>query len=170
MIGSSKAKMKEKEYIEIVKLHSKAIYRFLYKNYNDVAICEDIVQETFSKLWEKRKEIDTEKAKPWLYKVAYHRLIDNIRANKKFATQSDDEIFINQNSTYNDSKELVNTYLEFLSLRQKSLIVLRDIEGYEYQDIAEILEIELSSVKVGLFRARKKIKELIEKNEIWISK
>lgn len=162
--------MTEKEYIEIVKIHSTPIYRYLYKHFQDVAICEDIVQESFIKLWQTYKAIEYVKAKSWLYTTANRKLIDYIRSIKKFAHLPEDEIFTKNAEHYKDSKNVVNTYLEFLSLRQKSLIILRDIEGYDYQEIAEILDIELSSVKVGLFRARKNLKSLIEKNEIWISK
>ncbi len=162
--------MKEKEYIEIVKLHSTPVYRFLYKHFQDVAICEDIVQESFAKLWKCHDKIEFNKAKSWMYTTANRGLIDYIRTIKKFSHLQEDEIYTKQFEDSKDSYQVVHTYIEFLSFRQKSLILLRDIEGYEYQEIADILQIELSSVKVGLFRARKNLKEIIEKNEVWISR
>lgn len=164
-------KMKEKEYIQLVKLHGTALYRFLYKNFNDKHVCEDIVQEAYIKLWENRNSVEFVNAKAWLYSVCYRKLIDYIRSIKKFANVSDEEIICTTMvQSTKDNTDLVNKYLDKLSVMYKSIIILRDIEGYSYEDIEGILQISASQVKVNLFRARKQLKELIEKHEIWTSK
>jgi RNA polymerase sigma factor (sigma-70 family) len=163
--------MKEQEYIQLVKLHSTALYRFLYKNFNDKYVCEDIVQEAFIKLWENRNSIDPLKVKAWLYSVSYRKMIDYIRSIKKFSNVPEDEIMcITAFQSNKDDTDLVNKYIDKLNVMYKSILILRDIEGYSYEDIEEILHLSAAQVKVNLFRARKQLKELIEKHEIWASR
>lgn len=162
--------MKESDYIQLTKLHSTALYRFLYKNFNDKHVCEDIVQESLIKLWECRHSVDPLKAKSWLYSTCYRGLIDYIRSIQKFAHMPEEEIHCSSYGANIDNKDLVNRYLNDLSVLYKSIILLRDIEGYSYEDIETILEISTSQVKVYLFRARKQLKELIEKHELWTSR
>ena len=65
----------------------------------------------------------------------------------------------------NDTTELINKSLEMLNNEQKSIVILRDIEGYDYKQIGEILDLKESQVKVYLFRARQKLRDSITELE-----
>jgi RNA polymerase sigma-70 factor (ECF subfamily) len=120
------------------------------------------VQTAFEKLWVNREKVKTLKAKSYLYTVAYHLMIDQLRKESKIImTDSFDE---NANAITQGSSELKQLLLEAinnLNPTQKSLILLKDYEGYSYQEIGEIMQLSESQVKVYLHRAR-----LILKNKL----
>jgi RNA polymerase sigma-70 factor (ECF subfamily) len=120
------------------------------------------VQTAFEKLWVNREKVKTLKAKSYLFTVAYHLMIDQLRKESKIImTDSFDE---NANAITQGSSELKQLLLEAinnLNPTQKSLILLKDYEGYSYQEIGEIMQLSESQVKVYLHRAR-----LILKNKL----
>jgi RNA polymerase sigma-70 factor (ECF subfamily) len=117
------------------------------------------VQTAFEKLWVNREKVKTLKAKSYLYTVAYHLMIDQLRKESKIVmTDSFDE---NANAITQGSSELKQLLLEAinnLNPTQKSLILLKDYEGYSYQEIGEIMQLSESQVKVYLHRARQILK------------
>lgn len=157
--------MKEKEFNTLVEQTSQRIYRFVYKNLKSDADTKDVVQETYVKLWTKRDTVDKHKVLAWLFTTAYRNMIDFIRKKKPQFDVSEDHIEVSNN--YNsDTLDMIHLYLDQLSPVFKSVLLLRDIEGYNYEEIGSILSLSESQVKVYLFRARQKLKTLIEKNEI----
>ena len=148
------------EYNECVELHSNAIYRFLLKNIRDKDSSKDIVQETYEKLWLCIESVNFEKAKSFLFQVAYRKMIDAIRRARYLYIEEnqeqDCEMF---DPEYNNLKEILDQALNKLPEIQKSLIVLRDYEDYSYKEIADITGLSESQVKVYLFRARKFLKD-----------
>jgi RNA polymerase sigma-70 factor (ECF subfamily) len=117
------------------------------------------VQTAFEKLWVNREKVKTLKAKSYLFTVAYHLMIDQLRKESKIImTDSFDE---NANAITQGSSELKQLLLEAinnLNPTQKSLILLKDYEGYTYQEIGEIMQLSESQVKVYLHRARQILK------------
>ncbi len=158
--------MNYKEYNLAVDKFSDKLYGFLLKLARNQEDAEDILQETFLKLWQKRKDVPAEKAKTFLYTVAYHKFIDLTRRQKKF---SDEEINPNLFGTYSfaqpDLKDIIEAALNRLPEKQRTVVMLRDYEGYSYKEIAQITGLNEGQVKVYIFRARKKIKEFIGKLE-----
>jgi len=150
------------EYNKCVDSYADAVYRFILKNVRDKDKARDIVQDTFEKLWLKVAEINTEKAKSYLFTIAYHTMIDAIRKEK---FQEDFELVNEENytthNTFNDLKSIVNKALTKLSDIQRSVILLRDYEGYSYDEIGEITGLNESQVKVYIYRARIILKEYI---------
>lgn len=157
--------LKEKEFNILVKQTSQRVYRFVFKNLKNDADTKDVVQETYVKLWTKRDTIDQEKIVAWLFTTAYRTMIDFIRKKKPQFNITEDllEASVNSNT---DTNDMVHNYIDKLSPIFKSVILLRDLEGYNYAEIGSVLNLSESQVKVYLFRARKKLKDLIDKNEI----
>ena len=158
--------MSIQEYNNCVQLHSDGVFRFILKNIANRADAQDVVQNTFEKLWRKREIVDYAKAKSYLYSIAHNDMIDQIR-KKKFV-KSYEQVPERAGGEFTkqlESRDVVEKSLATLSDVQRSLVLLRDYEGYNYEEIAELTELSLSQVKVYLFRARKKLQAAITKLE-----
>ena len=150
------------EYNSCVDSYSDGIYRFILKNLGDSDASNDIVQDTYMKLWVRRKDVDVNKTKSYLFTTAYHTMIDYIRKNKRIVSMDDKhEEESSSFGEYSDLKEILNKAVEKLPDVQKSVILLRDYEGYSYQEIGEITNLSESQVKVYIYRARLFLKKFI---------
>ena len=143
------------DYNKSVDQYSDNIYRFILKNTKDEDKAKDIVQETYIKLWNKVEEVSAEKVKSYLFTTAYRTMIDMIRRDKRLTDfdELDQSNMIHTNQ-YSDLKEILNEAINKLPEKQKSVILLRDYEGYSYQEIADITGMNESQVKVYIYRAR----------------
>ena len=147
--------MTDKAYNECVDNFADGVYRFIVKNIRHTEDAQDIVQSAFEKLWVNRAQVLPEKAKSYLFTVAYHQMIDHIRKSNKMPLSDEASIphqAINQAQT--ELKALLMRAVNELNPTQKSLVLLKDYEGYSYQEIAEIMNLSDSQVKVYLHRAR----------------
>ncbi len=161
---TEKAVTKE-EYNICVKDLSERVYRFAYKFMRNDVDAQDVVQDAFEKLWKNLGKVEPGKARSWLFTTAHNAMINTIKKNKR--TESTDDYSALEPMSANDArryemKEILDMCLEKLPSTQRSIILLRDIEGYSYQDIGDILDLSESQVKVYLFRARKRIKDYIK--------
>lgn len=152
--------MNKTEYNHIVKSLSHRVYAFMLKSTGDVDGAKDITQDSFLKLWEHKDNVDPDKARSWLFTTAHNLFLNGLR-KEKYKQQHRSEIEIQNESQNFETKDLVNHCLGLLNEKQRSIILLRDLEGYNYDEIGEILDLTASQVKVYLFRARKKFKELV---------
>jgi len=125
---------------------------------------KDIVQDVFEKLWQNRKNVEVSKAKSWMFTTAHNTMINF--SNKKGRIYLTDEMqaFDKGIAPVNsfESNQVVDRAVSILPPIQKSVILLRDLEGYSYREIGSILELSDAQVKVYLFRARKKIKKQLK--------
>lgn len=150
------------EYNSCVDEFSDRVYRFILKNIKDDDKAKDVVQESFTKMWEKVSEISNEKARSYLFTTAYHTMIDMIRKEKK--STSLEEIsydVLSREDGYSDAKEVLEEAVKKLPDIQRSVILLRDYEGYSYQEIGKITDLNESQVKVYIYRARCFLKNYI---------
>lgn len=128
-------------------------------------LAEDIVQDCFLSLWQHRRNIDKNKAKNYLIKTAYYNIVNNIRKKnieQKYLNQTRKTNDINN---YNGVKDAINYYLDKLSEFQKDVLILKDMQGYSYEEIAKITGKTLETIKITIYRARKKLKELMVNKE-----
>jgi RNA polymerase sigma-70 factor (ECF subfamily) len=147
--------MTEQDYNNCVEEHSNGVYRFIVKNIRSTQDAEDIVQSAYEKLWVNRERVAPLKAKSYLYTVAYHQMIDVIRKeNKKPTTNEYMEVDQVTHQTSSELKQNLLSAINQLNPTQKSLVLLKDYEGYSYQEIGEIMNLSESQVKVYLHRAR----------------
>ncbi len=156
--------MTAKEYNQCVDEHADGVYRFILKNIKDEDKAQDIVQDSFEKMWTRADEIAFTKAKSYLFTTAYHTMIDVIRKDKK-QTELNEEAFNKHHveNKYSDLKEILNEAVAKLPEIQRHVIMLRDYEGYSYQEIGEITHLNESQVKVYIYRARTFLKNYIGK-------
>jgi RNA polymerase sigma-70 factor (ECF subfamily) len=159
--------MTVKEYNISVDQFSDNIFRFALKHLRNEMSAKDIVQDTFTKVWIKHAEISFEKVKSYLFTTAYHLIIDWVKKEKRngdFESISSDEYLVLQD--HFDLKEIINKALLRLPEIQKTVVLLRDYEGYNYSEIAEITDLSESQVKVYIFRARKTLQSYLKDLEL----
>jgi RNA polymerase sigma-70 factor (ECF subfamily) len=159
--------MTAKEYNIAVDEFSDNIYRFALKHLKNEMSAKDIVQETFTKVWIKHEEVAYEKVKSYLFTTAYHAIVDWVRKDGRNGDfEKVEHTATTEFSISFDVQEVLNEALERLPEIQKTVVLLRDYEGYNYAEIAEITELNESQVKVYIFRARQALKEYIKKLEL----
>jgi len=147
--------MTVEEYNSCVEDHADGLYRFILKSIKDSAKAEDIVQDSFEKLWRKVREVSYAKSKSYLFSTAYHTMIDVIRKDGRMEHFSGENPEGPANEKhYSDLAEILHRALEMLPHVQRTLILLRDYEGYAYSEIGEITGLNESQVKVYIYRGR----------------
>ncbi|MGP1447942.1 MAG: RNA polymerase sigma factor [Candidatus Limimorpha sp.] len=153
--------MNRSQYNECVNRYADGIFRFVLSNLRDRERASDVVQETFAKVWERRDDVSWEKCKAYLFQTAYHTLIDDIRKQSKVNRIEDTDRMESHSvyTPYPDVQEVLHKALAKLPEIQRSVVLLRDYEGYSYQEIAEIAGLSESQVKVYIFRARTALKK-----------
>lgn len=158
--------MTEKEYNQCVNLYADGVYRFIVKNLRHEEDARDVVQTAFEKLWRNRDEIDNEKCKSYLFTVAYNGMIDHLRKVKRIHLKDEfsEEASVQHRPAHN-AKEVLQKALAQLSETQRSLVMLKDYEGYNYLEIGQIMNLSESQVKVYLHRARLQLKAYLVKME-----
>ena len=158
--------MTEREFNECVNTYADNVYRFILKNLRHEDDARDVVQTAFEKMWRNKDEVDARKSKSYLFTVAYHQMIDHIRKVKRIQLQEEfsDEMKV-QNRPVNNLKKVLDDALARLSETQRSLVLLKDYEGYSYAEIGTITGLNESQVKVYLHRARLQLRGYLVKME-----
>jgi len=153
------------EYNKTVDLYSDNLYRFFVKNIGDTDTAQDLVQESFTKMWVKVRDVDFTKSKSYLFTVGYNTMIDHIRSKKRRDTYLAAQETERYEEKDYDLKDALDFALNLLPEAQKSVILLRDYEGYSYEEIGQLTKLSESQVKVYLFRARKTLKDKLLENK-----
>ncbi|MBL7813078.1 MAG: RNA polymerase sigma factor [Bacteroidetes bacterium] len=155
--------MNTEQFNQCVDMHSDALYRFALKNLKDEDEAREIVQISFEKLWIRRQEVDYERVRSYLFTTGYHAMVDFWRRQKRSSEMTPE--LENTVSTpaqeYKGLKGIIEKALKQLPDVQKSVLLLRDYEGYSYEEIGEITGLNESQVKVYIFRARQTLKQVI---------
>ncbi len=147
--------MTELEYNKCVNEYADNLFRFIVKNLRHEEDARDIVQTSFEKLWRNRDAVDSEKSKSYLFTVGYNQMIDHIRKHKRVQLQDEfSERTAVQYQQHGNLKKNLMEALNRLNETQKSLVMLKDYEGYNYEEIGRIMNLNESQVKVYLHRAR----------------
>jgi RNA polymerase sigma-70 factor (ECF subfamily) len=154
--------MTEREYNECVTLYADNVYRFILKNLRQEEDARDVVQSAFEKLWKNRQAVDVEKSKSYLFTIAYHQMIDHLRKMKRIQLRDEfrEEARISDKPVH-QLKKTLEVALSRLNETQRSLVLLKDYEGYSYGEIGQITGLNESQVKVYLHRARIQLKNYL---------
>ncbi len=150
------------EFNQCVDQHADNLYRFILKSVRDSEKARDIVQDTYEKLWMKVSDVPSTNAKSYMFTTAYRTMIDQVRREKKQGSMDEAKLYaLKHEKQYSDLKEVLNEALGKLPEIQRSVVMLRDYEGYSYEEIGEITNLTASQVKVYIFRARTFLKNYI---------
>lgn len=164
--------MKNLKFNTLVRLYENEVYSlalYLLKNRSEA---EDVAQEVYIRLWEGLGEIELTRAKYWLLRVARNTCLDRLRRRTLEHKYMQQPVPIEPSPGPMDTllqeqrSALVREAIGSLDEPFRSLIILRDIHQHSYQDIARILELGLDQVKVYLFRARQKLKSMLQESEL----
>jgi RNA polymerase sigma factor (sigma-70 family) len=150
------------QYNKSVDLYSDNLFRFILKNIKDEDKANDVVQESYEKLWLKVETVSFDKVKSYLFSTGYHTMIDQLRREKRMTSleEVNHENYVHSEQ-FSDLNEILHKAIEQLPEIQRSVILLRDYEGYSYEEIGEITGLNESQVKVYIFRARAFLKNYI---------
>lgn len=160
--GRILCRMTTKEYNHCVRHLGDDLYRFALRYANFSAAAEDAVQDVFADLWERRSEVESEGARGWLVRALYRRLVDMHRHDEVVRnTQVAQEEAYRQHENF-ELKDALAHALATLPEQQRMLVLLRDLEGYEYAEMAQMTGLSEQQVGVYLFRARKQLKKQLE--------
>ncbi len=150
------------------------LFRYTLRILKNEEEAKDVVQETMIKVWNKRDEMHTyENMEAWCIRVARNLALDKLKSkhNKSIDIDNAYDLQSSSQSPYssteqNDIMSSIHHFINQLPDLQKQVIQLRDIDGFSYQEISDILKQNINSVKVNLFRARKQVREqLIQVND-----
>jgi len=132
---------------------------------------KDVLQDIFLKLWQKRDELSkVENLEAFAIRMIRNRCLDVIRSRRTVSmevvkkTRFPDENYSDTDQLESaDTASLVKRIIAGLPDLQRTIIQLRDIEQLEYEEIAEITELNVNAIRVNLSRARKKVRDEILK-------
>ena len=148
------------------------LYRFAFRLLGDNEEAKDVVQEVFIKVWNGRAELgEVRNMEAWCMRITKNLSLDRLRQQQRRPTDSIDKGLHIESDTWSpavateigESMKRIGELMATLPEKQRQVMHLRDIEGYSYQEICEILEIDMSQVKVSLFRARNAVREQLQK-------
>ncbi len=154
--------MTRDEYNLAVDDYSDRLYRFVLKSIKDAHKAEDIVQDSYEKLWKNVDNVNATKVKSYLFTTAYHTMIDRIRKEKKAVFAEDVNLKEEgREGNYSDLGEILQEAVDRLPEIQRMVLLLRDYEGYSYKEIGELAKLSEAQVKVYIYRARVFLKKYI---------
>ena len=146
------------------------IYRFACRMVEDTEEAQDLVQEVFVRLWDRKGDMmQYRSVEAFALTMTRNLCIDWLRASGRLRQADPSEMDLADPVTPYDITEMrdtvtrINQLINHLPERQKVIVHLRDIEGYDFDEIAAILGLNLNVIRVNLSRARKKIKEQLVK-------
>jgi RNA polymerase sigma factor (sigma-70 family) len=151
--------MDAKQYNTCVQEWADALFRFACKCTGQQSDAHDVVQSSFEVLWQKKEEVAPDKAKAFLFQVAYRQSVDNYRKRSRITFKDAPEDSYTPGNP--DLKKILDRALAQLDEQSRALVLLKDYEGYSYEEIGQITGLNESQVKVYLFRARKALKEYL---------
>ena len=161
----------EKFKIEVLPIKNN-LYRLAKRLLVSKEEAEDTVQEVFLRLWSKKENLDEIRSIEGFAMVITKNLcFDKLKSKRRNTEEiSDTKMNVVQKTPYNememtDSINRINKIIKQLPDQQKIIIHLRDVEGYEFDEIAEVTGLTVNTIRVNLSRARKKVRETVLKAE-----
>jgi RNA polymerase sigma-70 factor, ECF subfamily len=139
------------------------IYRFCRHMMTDEVLARDAFQETFIRMYENRRTLRTYNVQSWLFSIARRVCLNHLRSRRRNHESFDETFHGDSVSLQSDVflKEHLEKAMEQLPLALKEALILRDVEGHSYNEIAEIVGIDLSLAKVRVYRARLHMRRLL---------
>ncbi|WP_245592358.1 RNA polymerase sigma factor [Ectobacillus panaciterrae] len=162
----------EEAFAQLVTRFKGHVFRHAYAMVNDKMEAEDIAQEAFLKAYISLSKLENEYAfVSWLTRIVANLCYDRLKKLQKemqYQTEKEEqELFVSGSSNIERSQVrlTIQEALQTLSVEHKAAIVLRDIQGYSYDEIAEILHIPVGTVKSRISTARAALRRELSRGE-----
>ena len=142
--------------------YQQQVYRFCVRMVGDQNLAKDAFQETFIKVYENRKNFKGENFTAWLYTIARHTCLNQLRSKKEY--ESFDEVYHGSMKAPESDigmKKFIDEAISMLPISLREALLLREYEECSYQEIADILAIDVSLAKVRVHRARVLLRKLL---------
>ena len=154
----------------ILSFYEKAIYNYCLRILKNPQNAQEVAQDTFIKVYTHRKEIDsTKNIKTWIFTIATNTAYDFLRSKKrKNETSLDEELETNSSfkAYYRDKEEgLVSDIekaLDQINPEYKKVLLLFYQQGFQYQEIADTLEMPINTIKTHISRGKEELKEILK--------
>lgn len=152
----------------LVSRHKEKVRNIIYLTMNNSALVDDIAQDVFITVYRNLKHFRFESQfTTWLYRITVNRCKDYLRKMnvRKIFFPVEDGIEISDYSSpveSNDISKIVMDAISRLPNKLKMPLIMKDIEGFSYQEISETLNCEIGTVKSRIFRGREKLKEILQ--------
>lgn len=152
------------------------LYRFAFRLLGNNEEAKDVVQEVMIKVWSGREQLDqVQNLEAWCMRITKNISLDRLRQQQRRPTDSLEKgMHLSHHSLspaeateIGERMKRIGELMAELPDKQRQVMHLRDIEGYSYNEICEILEIDMSQVKVNLFRARNAVREKLLKMDAY---
>ena len=164
----------EQDFIVLMQQNQERVYRLAFHLLGDAEEAKDATQETFVKAWNKFDMLRWETSRAWLLKITVNLCLDWLRRRKFRGSFPEEE---SQDSPeyqlpdpnpgpleqcLDDEMQMkVREAISNLAPKYRAVVILRDLEGLSYREIAEMLSVKISKVKSNLFRGRRELKEIL---------
>jgi len=175
-ISETKYMTDEQNFVVLMKQNQERVYRLAYHLLGNAEEARDATQETFVRAWKKLDAMRWKTSRAWILKIAANLCLDCLRRRKfrEHSLQNSDEPGSDPEYEFPDpdlnplehceAKEIQDKVREAISKlppAYRAVLILRDLEGLSYQEIADVLKTGVSKVKSDLFRGRRQLKEIL---------
>ncbi len=153
------------------------LFRFALRLLGNEEDAKDIIQDAFMKVWHNKEKMgELQNLEAWCMRITRNLALDKLKSKKYRITDNIDRAqelpasqqqTPHQRSEQSDLMRRVHGLIHALPEKYRTILQLRDIDGLSYQEIADVLDIEMSEVKVNLHRARKQVREQLQNIHVY---
>ncbi|WP_316794358.1 RNA polymerase sigma factor [Pedobacter frigoris] len=163
----------ERAFEELYVIYSPLLYKKLLRLVKDEAIAQELLQDLFVRIWEKRSQIDAEKSfRAYLFRITQNLVTDFYRRvafDKKmievFVRESTEYVYAFEDELQDERRQILMKAMDTLSPKRKEIYMLIKLERKSYEEVGELLGISVSTISDHVVKATKTLKEYISKND-----
>ncbi len=163
-VGAPDASRADASFVALVEEYSAAVYRLARSVVRDPALADDVTQDTFIAVWKHLEEFRGDGSmRGWVLRIAHNTAVSTLRRVKDTATDpsmlpdASEPITVNRVVEGRVAMEALSDALGELDGLSRAIVVLREVEGLSYDDIAEALGVPIPTVKTRLLRSRRQL-------------
>ena len=164
--------MNQKEFLDKVLPFKDKVYRLAKRLLVSSDEAEDAIQELYFKLWKNKSKIESyDNVEAYAMMMTKNYCLDQLKSKRAsnlklvHSNYKDESSSLQNQVEVEDSADIIKNMIDTLPEKQRMIIQLRDIENYEYHEIAKVMDMEPTAIRVALSRARKTLREKFIKNQ-----
>jgi RNA polymerase sigma-70 factor, ECF subfamily len=156
----------------LVERYDRAVYHLAYRTLHDVEDARDATQEAFFKAFRSLRTFRPgAKFSTWIFAIAYHACCDRLNRRKRYSSEelperADVAPGPEQQAIALDEAQRLRTAIDALPEKYRTVITLFHLQGKQYEEIANVLDLPMGTVKTHLFRAKEQLRRLLSGTEV----